>query len=187
MAEIGEGKVLIFGGDTNKTIDETWIFDFKNNNWTQINSDNHPSRRYNHRMARITKNKVMMFGGMWVSSTDLYFYSDTWIFDLETMSWTEMKPSNPPPGREDFAMAQLTENKALVFSGMRGDTLGNYDSYDDTWIYDLRKNAWTRMSIMYTYKRPNQTEGALMAQIDTGKVLYYGGWGRKKNGNLGLP
>ncbi len=98
MAEIGEEKVILFGGKNDKMIfDETWIYDFQLNSWSEIQNDIHPSRRIGHQIARISKNKVLLFGGESFESNNSEIINDTWVFDLGTLTWTDMKPSMPPP------------------------------------------------------------------------------------------
>jgi hypothetical protein len=173
MAEIGDGKVLIFGGDDGvKIVDDTWLYDYHENNWIQINCEVHPDKRYDHKMARITKNKVLLFGGLYVN------YTDTWIFDLETLSWTEMKPMIVPQHRQDFCMAQLMDNKVLIYGGMVFDSSQPGIIYpQDTWVYDLNDNNWTIMPFdLFIEKNPPVSQGAMTAQLDSGKILFYGGW-----------
>jgi N-acetylneuraminic acid mutarotase len=175
MAEIGVGKVLIFGGIDNgdKVLDETWIFDFNENTWIQVKDDIHPSNRYDLRMSRITKNKVLLFGG-WnpTSIIDPGYYGDTWVFDLETQSWNEIKPKKKPSPRRNFGLAQLMNGKVLLLGG---DTVvATYSN--DTWIFDIDSNNWIRFPIFIPDPMPPMCEGAMMAQIDTGKILFYGGW-----------
>ena len=169
MAEIGDGKVLIFGGgDVNNIFDETWIFDIKENIWKQITSNPHPVKRFDHSMARITKNKVLLFGG-WNPE----YFNDTWIFDLDSLKWTEIHPLIKPTRRRAFGLTQLMDGKILLFGG---DT-AVANSSNDTWVFDIDSNNWTEQPISFSVnKRPPKCEGAMISQIDTGKVLFYGGW-----------
>ncbi|MGA2296790.1 MAG: kelch repeat-containing protein [FCB group bacterium] len=170
MAEIGDNNTIIFGGiDINyKSLDETWIYNFDEINWIQVNTDIHPVKRYDLRMARITKNKVLLFGG-W----DTDYYNDTWIFDLDSLSWKEIKSINKPSARRNFGLAQLYDGKVLLFGG---DTIGGSYS-NDTWIYENDSNNWSEFPISNLINtRPPKCEGAMLAQLDTGMVLYYGGF-----------
>ncbi|OGU40818.1 MAG: hypothetical protein A2X61_15690 [Ignavibacteria bacterium GWB2_35_12] len=172
MAEIGDGKVIIFGGmDENNVFDETWIYDFKENNWTEIKNDIHPGKRKAHRMARITKDKVLMFGGESYETTNSELMNDTWIFNLGTLKWTEKKPVKNPLSRYDFVLSQISDGKVLLFGG----DIGAGDYVSDTWIYDIQENNWINISTNYPY-RPPPCANAIMAQIDAGKTLFYGGW-----------
>jgi hypothetical protein len=117
-------------------------------------------------MARITRNKVLFYGGV----GDQPIYSDTWLFDLETMKWTELKPAKNPGPRRAFCMAQLMENKVVLFGGDSGYRC------NDTWIYDITENNWTRVPLFIPDPMPPKCEHGMMAQIDTGKVLFFGGW-----------
>jgi hypothetical protein len=171
MCDIGDEKIIIFGGDeyaTSITLDETWLYDYKENKWTQITTEPKPSKRERMNLAKLTKNKVLLFGG----SLNFNAYGDTWIFDLETMKWQEMKPESYPAARDKYSFSQIAENKVLLFSGI-------VDPYynGETWLYDYEKNEWKLMIGAFTSKdRPPENEGGIMAMLDTGKVLFYGGW-----------
>ncbi|MFA6569858.1 MAG: kelch repeat-containing protein [Bacteroidota bacterium] len=170
MSEIGEGKAILFGGWGHDYVnyDETWIFDYRENTWTQINCNVHPSKRYDLRLARITKNKVLLFGGLYESD----YYNDTWIFDLDSLKWTEITPQKIPNRRRSHSLTQLSEGKVVLFGG---DTIvANYAS--DTWIFDITTNNWKCLPITQFQPRPPECEGGMIAPIDSGKILFYGGW-----------
>ncbi|MFA6571588.1 MAG: kelch repeat-containing protein [Bacteroidota bacterium] len=173
MAEIGEGKAIIFGGDNgHNVLDETWIYDINENTWTEIKCDKHPAARSDLMMSRITKNKVLLYGG-WIDGS--HYFSDTWIFDLETLTWTEFTFNTLPlisvEGRRNTGFAQLSDNKVILFGG---ETVGaNYAN--DIWVFDLNDTSWSYVNTDIN-SRPIKCSNLLMAQIDTGKVLIYGGW-----------
>lgn len=174
MAQLDENKVIIFGGDdliNNKLSDETWIFDLNENIWYKINTLLRPPKRFGLGMAQLSKGKVIIFGG-WdpINIINLGFLSDTWVFDITDSSWTEMKPENHPAGRESHSISQITENKIILFGGMT-----DVGFVSDTWIYDYNENNWTRIYTQFG-KYPIDREASMMAMIDTGKALLYGGW-----------
>jgi hypothetical protein len=173
MAEIGNEKAIIFGGSNSDSVfDETWMYDYKKNTWTKINTIIHPSKRYDLRMSKLTTNKILLFGG-WLPSGLINggYYNDTWIFDLDSLTWNEIKPINNPSPRENFGLTQLIDGKVLLFGG---DTV-DLSLANDTWIFSIDSNNWKRILLNFN-DEPPQCEGAMLAQIDTGKVLFYGGW-----------
>jgi hypothetical protein len=167
IADIGDDKVIIFGGIGvgSKVFNDTWIFDLKSNDWTEVLTEPKPMGRYDHSLARITPNTVMLFGG-----ENIYnFFNDTWIFNLDSNKWTEKNPSKSPMARYGCAMAQIEENKVVVYSGI--DYNLNYKA--DTWIYDLQMNIWDSVN---TSNKQNTAERIGCAMLDNGKIITYGGW-----------
>jgi len=120
-------------------------------------------------MCRITKNKVLLFGG---SLTEMQYFDDTWIFDLADTSWTKIETKNFPSARSHFGMSQITENKALLFGGRDS----NIDMQKDTWLFDYDKMNWERL---YFYKPPTPVPDyridPMLANITDKKVLLFGG------------
>ena len=85
MASVwGTDKVVLFGGYRYSfgVNDETWVYDLKNNTWTDKTRwprpVNYPSARHEHAIATIWgTEKVVLFGGFGVNNNK---FSDTWIY-----------------------------------------------------------------------------------------------------------
>jgi len=84
---------ILFGGtDGIIYLDDTWVFTTPFKNWTKMNPSIRPPPRAQHAMAYDEENdKVVLFGG--IDSNGDYF-SDTWIYDLESDTWQIMKPKS---------------------------------------------------------------------------------------------
>ncbi|MFC2131559.1 kelch repeat-containing protein [Bacteroidota bacterium] len=168
MTDIGEDKVIIFGGiGVDGELDDTWIYDFNTNDWTEVQSEPKPPKRFNHGMARLGKNKALLFGG----EDTPYIKNETWVFQLDSNKWFQMDPELKPPARVYFGISQLNGNKALIYSGY----VFEYESPigKDTWIYDFEKNEWNK----FKYLNPwGAGQGVHCAFLDTGKVLSFSGW-----------
>ncbi len=171
MATIwGTDKVLLYGGyggvNNTKCLNDTWIYDWSDNTWTEKKPTTSSPIRESHAIATIwgTK-KVLFFGG-----DENY---DTWVYDYNSNTWTKKNPINHPTGRGDHAMAPIWgTDKILLFGGMWGDDIEYY--CDDTWVYDLSDNNWTQKT---PDNKPMETAGHAMASIyGTDKVLLNGGW-----------
>ena len=138
------------------------------NNWMEINTTIHPGLRYGHTMATIyTTKKVLLYGGNdgLVSS-----YNDTWLFDLDNKTWTNMTPINDPGARYDHAMAPIWgTDKLVLFGGLNGVTLG------DTWLYDLSDNNWIQKAPIT--KPIKRAKHAMASVIGEDKVMLFGGEG----------
>jgi len=137
----GEDKVIIFGGyfGTQNYKKDTWIYDLNNNTWSQKMPISDPGGRYYSAMAAVfgTK-KVVLFGG---ASNPVGLYNNTYVYDLNNNTWTNMTPTIHPSGRTYHAMASVYgQDKIIMYGGQGGS------SYNETWIYDLSDNNWTLQS-----------------------------------------
>ncbi len=172
MAPIwGTDKVLLFGGFSipggNVVRDDTWLYDFSNNTWTQRSPMNKPSARHSHAMASVRgDDKVILFGGtiQVMDSKD-----DIWVYDLSEDNWTEL--TKGPRGRYGHAMATIDgDDKVLIAGGIYFDGM-TYSYYNDTWVYDLSEDKWIRKSDM-----PEGRWQLAMAAIEgSDKFIVYGG------------
>jgi N-acetylneuraminic acid mutarotase len=90
-----------------------------------------------------------MFGGTSGGTA----FGDTWALDVTTKRWVSMKAAGPsaPPKRSQLqhAMVYDSANDVFVlFGGICGDAprcAFNKD-LNDTWVYKLSTNTWTRMT-----------------------------------------
>ena len=133
---------FLFGGrsDASTINDDTWIYYYENNSWSEIINVIKPDTRYWHGMVYDSFNqKITIFGGRNLGAPGQAL-DDTWIFDHSTNEWAEVLPTSHPSNRMDFSMVYDSSNqKTIVFGGFRfpGPTLG------DTWTYTYNSNSWS--------------------------------------------
>jgi N-acetylneuraminic acid mutarotase len=175
MAYLDDDKVLIFGGDNldPDLLGDTWIYDLSDNEWTEVKCDSSPPPRDLSTMAQISTGKTLLFGGN--LGWDYGYANDTWLFDLETMKWIELHPQRKPYRRDRASITSYGNNKILLYSG-NGCPI-YYSVYEDgychdTWIFDLEKIKWDSITNNY----PRGREGAQMCEIDSNRIVLYGGW-----------
>lgn len=141
MAYIGDDKVLLFGGglDFNGTLsNETWVYDLSDNAWTNITPlRGSPSARYNHAMAYIGDDKVLMFGGI-VNFLNGTVSNQTWIFDLSDNNWAPLLSLSGPSAREGHALAFIGDGQVVLNGGFDGISFS-----DETWVFNLSTFSWT--------------------------------------------
>ena len=162
---------ILFGPDPDMK-DDTWIYNFTDNSWTNMNPLTKPSARDGHSMVYDTKNyQVILFGG-W--DKNLYDNSDTWIYDYSSNSWTNMNPTTKPNAREDHSMIYDSKHECVIlFGGQVGKDVDN-----SWWFYDYSSNVWTR-AISVPIPRSRHS----MAYDSThNQVILFGGF--DYNGNL---
>jgi len=108
--------------------------------WEKLNLTIYPSARSLSPLVYDSENKkTILFGGLAASGVN---YDDTWVFDSNTMNWTQMHPNNSPSGRYGHKMVfDPVTNKIILFGGSAGT---NYLA--DTWTYDYVTNNWTAVT-----------------------------------------
>ena len=90
--------VILFGGNDPNDLGETWGYDPAVNKWTALKpSGTLPPTRMSSSMAYDPAiGRMVMYGG-WPGTDDPLF-DDTWEYDSNTNSWTEIKPVGETPG-----------------------------------------------------------------------------------------
>jgi len=161
--------VILFGGhDGTNYKDETWAYDPGMDKWTKmregISSGDDPLPRSNLKMVYDSANrKVVLFGGNGPDPLNPPFYKDfddTWVYDYNTNSWTDMNPSTKPAARMDHGMTYDSEYGKVILYGGNG-----VSNYDETWVYDLALNNWKMM-------RYGATAGDDPPQLDAMGLVY---------------
>ena len=166
-----DDKIVLFGGcgTSGQDNNETWVYDLSDNKWqnkslTNPTPTNYPSSRYVCGFSSIWgTNKVILFGGKSQSN----YYNDIWIYDVDTNTWVEKKPTGSKPSTRTYIeMVTITgTDKVLMFGG-------NYSTPTETWIYDLSDNKWTKMM-----KLPSELIAPRLVPIyGTNKILLFGGF-----------
>ena len=162
-------KVILFGGHDGSRDDETWAYDLDTNTWTNMAPSTKPSARYAHSMVYdLNYDKVILFGG---DDGTIFISSDneTWAYDLDANTWTNMAPSTKPSERRYHSMVyDSNHDKVILFGGL------NETRDDETWAYDLDTNTWTNMT---PSTHPSARYRSSMAYDSINdKVILFGGW-----------
>ena len=164
----GSNKVILFTWDGN-----TWIYDLDTNRWDQVFPDNSPPPRRAFGMTSIYGTDcVLIFSGFNMSS--MYYYEDTWYYDLSENNWTKIISGNSPEPRRNHAMTCIYNSKDVLLYG--GDYFKSGESskvFDDTWIFNWDSKSWTNQ---YPNSNPRQRTATGMASIyNTDKVVVFSG------------
>ena len=162
-------KVVLFGGyyesESGSSIyDDTWVYDVASETWTEMDTEISPPERAWHDMVYASAtNQIILFGG---DNPELEInYDDTWVYDLSSNEWTEMKPTTTPSARWGHAMVyDPIYNKVILYGGG-----GN----DETWAYDISTNVWTQKNII---TKPSE-RGMHATAFDSknNKIVLFGG------------
>jgi N-acetylneuraminic acid mutarotase len=138
-------RIVIFGG-WNTTGEpgeknETWTYDYDSDTYTKMNPSTRPIERAEPGIDHDSmRDEVIMFGGMQHLGSDTRG-NDTWKYDLNSNTWTELHATPAPSSRWSHDMVYDSESdRFILFGGDDGTTLR------DTWSYTPGTNVWTMMS-----------------------------------------
>jgi len=165
------GKVILFGGWDGVDLNDTWAYDPVQNTWTDLApSGEVPSARHDHALVYDSATgKLVLFGG--ISASDYMELDDTWAYDPEANTWTDLAPAGALP--QSRCLHSLVYDpvgqKVILFGGSRrGGCLG------DMWAYDSAANTWTELSL--SGDKPLARYGcSLVYDPDLSKILLFGG------------
>lgn len=174
-------RLLMYGGADWQNgytfFDELWSYEPETNTWTLLETHNSPDPRFNTMLAYLPeRHQLFLYGGM--SQQDKT--DGTYIFDIDTNTWTELHPSNEPSRRSDASIVYDPENDVIVlYSGY----LQNDTHTQDTWIYSFTEENWIKQQPENT---PIGQYGHYMVYAErTGQLLMYPGhWSIYSHGVL---
>jgi N-acetylneuraminic acid mutarotase len=150
-------RIIMFGGRSGRDwgrFQDTWTYDYSTNTWTNVTPDISPVARWFHNMVYDTHaDRVILFGGYedWDIHGEDAVKGDTWEFNLESETWTELTPTVSPSPRAYVSMAYDIENqRTILYGGSFGCGGGTEEQVDvlkrDTWDYNYETNTWTNMT-----------------------------------------
>ena len=126
-----------------------------------------PSGRFNAAMVDLTDGRLLLFGGRDATGTWL---ADTWVYAVETNTWTELMPSTPPSARDAAAMAYVDGDTVILFGGNSG--FGGTTPTDDTWAFDTVSEEWSPLTPMGT---PGVRFQHQMVYVGSDTIVMHGG------------
>jgi N-acetylneuraminic acid mutarotase len=151
---------------------ETWAYDYNTNTWKEVAKG--PANHLGARLAYDAESdRIILFGGFNLSDNSLY--NDTWSYDFNTDTWTDMKPTTSPPGRNFQAMTyDAKSDRVLTWGGSGIDPLQPVDMCS-VWAYDYNTNTWTEKK-PGTGPLPDMRDYAEMAyDTKADRTILYGG------------
>ncbi|NHJ02979.1 MAG: hypothetical protein EAX86_12660 [Candidatus Heimdallarchaeota archaeon] len=180
-------RIIMFGGwkwahghsvyqDTG--VGETWSYDYETNIWMNLTTENSPPFRGCCSLTYDEANdRMIMFGGFDSNmnlNTDLPFYHDTWAYDYNTNTWTNMSPTvNPPSLGNPGCAYDIESNKTILFGGVSCRNTYRCVDRDETWVYDYKENTWTNMNPVV--HPTNRVLGMMTYNSKIDRVLFFGG------------
>ncbi len=106
-----------------------------------IDNVDSPAPRASHGMAYDTESdQVILFGGATGSS---HQFGDTWAYDFDLNTWTNMNPAGGPSPRSAHAMTyDAVADRVILFGGVNVGGGTTFVELNDTWSYDFNTNTW---------------------------------------------
>ncbi|MHA2320463.1 MAG: Kelch repeat-containing protein [Candidatus Thorarchaeota archaeon] len=164
--------VVIYGGwnNTGNPWNSTWSYGYNSDVYTELNPSVAPSGRAEPGIVYDSiRDQVILFGGEDNLDTG-WQYNDTWLFDVDTNSWTEVFPTTAPSERRGHILAFDSESDRVIFFGGHQ---GFGSPIDDTWVYNPGTNVWTEMSP--SIAPPARFAHKMAYDSESDRVILFGG------------
>jgi N-acetylneuraminic acid mutarotase len=134
-----QNAIILFGGfgADGFARDDTWKFDCVTREWTELNPTTSPSARYGFVMEYDDSiDQIILSCG---NTATQGHQDDTWTYDFEANTWTEIDTTGTPGRLYWGRMAYDSINQRMVlFGGEVDDT-----TVDATKIYNAQNETWT--------------------------------------------
>jgi hypothetical protein len=124
---------------------DTWWFFPGTGVWTQAPGSEGPSARFGATAAYDSQSdRIVVFGGARVVENQVAeLYADTWVYDFDTDTWTEMAPETAPEPR---AYATATFDPGLDRILLWGGSGVDAEIDGALWAYDFESDTWTEVA-----------------------------------------
>ncbi|XP_035824341.1 kelch domain-containing protein 4 isoform X2 [Aplysia californica] len=119
------GQMWLFGGEFSSHSQaqfyhykDLWVLHLKEKRWEQVKAPGGPSARSGHRMMALKK-QILVFGGFHDNTRDYKYFNDVYSFNLETYTWSLLKPSGTGPSpRSGCVFLPVSDTgRAVVYGG----------------------------------------------------------------------
>lgn len=181
-------ELMLFGGEyydgaSASFYNDLFVYQIKQGEWRQVTSPNSPLPRSGHAWCYGGNlGGMYLFGGEFSSPKQgtFHHYNDFWHLDTDSRQWTriEAKGKNKsPPARSGHRMTSW-KNYVIIFGGFQ-DTSQQTKYLQDTWVYDIRENAWHEFKLPSAAQKPDARSSFSWLPHESGAVLF-GGYSRVK-------
>ena len=132
-------RTILYAGFMSNEIyapQDTWAYDMKTNTWSKMKTEG-PPNRYGHSLVYDSESDRMILFGGW-NFVENVGTNDTWAYDYNTDTWSEVMSAVKPPGRNFQSMVYDSKADRVIMWG--GDTGGVNDT--SVWIFNYNTQAW---------------------------------------------
>ncbi len=120
---------------------ETWAYDYNTDTWIRMQPEASPRRLIGARMVYDGESdRIILFGGFDPTNLTGFnweYVAETWAYDYDSDTWTQMAPALSPPGMPFHTMAYDPELDRVVLVPATSE-----ETSDDTWLYDYNTDTW---------------------------------------------
>lgn len=133
-------QVFLFGGRDTSFQNDLWAYSLEQRQWRDLRPTGPlPPPRFGHTVVLDAKRRrLVLFGGQAGS-----FFSDTWTYDIAGNAWRQLARDEAGPSRRygHSAVYDAARDRMIISHGFTDD-----GRFDDTWAFDLERNAWRNIS-----------------------------------------
>ncbi|MEW5849773.1 MAG: kelch repeat-containing protein [Myxococcota bacterium] len=147
-------RLVLFGGNAtcsfgNDVRNDMWQFDLLTNTWSALTPNGTPPRARQAFGFDVMGRKAYLFGGAFGFFDPTL--NDTWEFDLDTDTWTQVAVTGTRPQRRfrGNLVADIARNQLMIFGGHDFGASGDQpdapefeDDRNDVWILPLDNPQW---------------------------------------------
>ena len=166
--------VVLFGGygQEDTTNADTWIYDFTQENWIEMNPETRPLRQYGSGMVYDTVNeKLLLYPGHWsISQTEHGYGDQIWVYDYPENTWSMQSTEPKPQGRYWFHQTYVTSEAAFILNGGTGI---EDEPCSEVWLYRYAENSWELKTIGTAPDK--RSSSSMCYDPDTEKIVLFGG------------
>lgn len=174
---IGE-RILIFGGtsevNTPNPIVEgscrVWVFDTRLSQWSPVDAEFGPPPRSGHQAVQYQDSLMILHGGI---GTDLKELTDTWAFNIQSGTWTQLPDlptTTPQSSKAPNNLAQA--NGSLYIITHSSDLTATIHTLD---MKAAGPSEWSTLEVPITFPSPGPRprQGAGLLTLHTGQGRTY--------------
>jgi hypothetical protein len=159
--DIESDRVIVFGGTTDPQhgLSDTWTYNVAANTWARMSPSQSPGIVEGPMAYDSVSDRTILFAG---NLADANFTSSpgkpygidkasqTWAYDCNTDSWTDLHAMGTPSGLLGAGMAYDTQSdRMILFGGLEIPLPANsrpFVFHNETWAYAFKTNTWTNMN-----------------------------------------
>lgn len=146
-------RIILYSGCLNyeECLNDTWAYDVDTNAWRDMSPAQSPPFGHGPMAYDVQSDRIVLFLGVVGPSGSVAESTpggETWAYDFNTNTWTDLEPTDAPFGIIGAQMVYDTESDRIVlFGGLDADVFETevVTFYNDTWAYDFDTNTWTKM------------------------------------------
>lgn len=156
------------------------VFDLNCRSWAQVECTLKPSQRTGHRLIKISNERAVLFGGMFVEQDHYQYYDDWWVLDLNKQQWSAVEFSGELPcARHSHDMICLPDTSLVFLFGGNKDW-PNSVNLNDAYLLDFETMQSTQLTCV---DAPSPRICVSLATLSSYIVLY-GGYRRNSPESL---